>query len=118
MKVLLYDTTNAFLTPGGKTTHAIKLQQEISKLGVDIQFAEWWNLEQKDFDLIHFLVEEPTVAKLAKLKGRKTFSSMIFDYVTNLPTLQKCKAKLSIRAQMALFPENVARWNALKYMDR
>lgn len=39
MKVLLFDTTNAFLTPGGKAVHAIKLQQELSKIGVEIEFS-------------------------------------------------------------------------------
>ena len=39
MKVLLYDTTFAFLTPGGKTTHAVKLQKEISRLRKNIYNA-------------------------------------------------------------------------------
>ena len=66
MKVLLIDTTNAFLTPGGKTTHALKLQQEISKLGVDIQFARWWDKSQEDADIVHFLGFTPTMVKQVK----------------------------------------------------
>lgn len=54
MKVLLYDQTNAYLTPGGKTIHALKLRQEIAKLGVDIQFARWWDKSQEDADIMHF----------------------------------------------------------------
>lgn len=69
MKILIYDTNNAFHTFGGKTTHALKLQQEISKLGIDIQFAQWWNKSQEDADIIHFLTPDIRVARLAKQKG-------------------------------------------------
>lgn len=83
MKVLLLDTTNAFLTPGGKTTHALKLQQEISKLGVDIQFARWWDKSQEDADIVHFLGYTPTMVRQVKAKGMKTLFSMIFDFESN-----------------------------------
>ena len=83
MKVLLIDTTNAFFTPGGKTTHALKLQQEISKLGVDIQFARWRDKSQEDSDIVHFLGYTPIMVKQVKAKGMKTVFSMIFDFESN-----------------------------------
>ena len=98
MKVLLFDTTTAFLTPGGKTTHALKLQQEIAKLGVDIEFAHWWDKSQEDADVIHFLGYYPSLVLQAKAKGIKTFYSMIFDNQTSQPRWRQqlgiCKARL------------------------
>lgn len=119
MKVLLYDTTNAFLTPGGKTTHALKLQQEISKLGVDIQFAQWWNKNQEDCDIIHFLSCDVKVAQLAKKKNIKTFMSLIFDYESNKSESQKrlCILKNQI---INILPKSLslgAYWKSFKYMD-
>lgn len=74
MKVLMFDTTNAWLTPGGKTTHALKLQQELSKLGIEIEFARWWDDSQSDCDIIHFLTPNLYVAKLAKKEVKKMSS--------------------------------------------
>ena len=120
MKVLLFDTTNAFLTPGGKTTHALKLQQEIQKLGVDVQFARWWDKSQEDADIIHFLTPDIYVARMAKERGMKTFFSMIFDYESNKTEIDKKKAILKNRI-VDIFPglsKSGAYWKALPYMDR
>lgn len=120
MKVLLYDSTCAYLTPGGKTTHAIKLQQEISKLGVDIQFARWWDKEQEDADILHFLVADAKMARLAKEKGMKTFFSMIFDFESNKSERQKqiqiLKNKLIDKLPASV--RSAAYWQALSYMDK
>lgn len=97
MKVLLYDTTCAFLTPGGKMTHALKLQQEISKQGVDIQFARWWDKSQENADIIHFLAADYRVASLAKQRGIKTFFSCIFDFESNKSEFDKKKTILKNR---------------------
>lgn len=120
MKVLLYDTTNAFLTPGGKATHALKLQKSISKFGVDIQFARWWDKTQSDVDLIHFLAPVPSVARLAKERGIRTFLSLIFDFATNLSETEKSKQSLKYKLLTHL-PFNLSKrfgyWNAFSYMD-
>ena len=120
MKVLLYDTTYAFLTPGGKTTHAIKLQKEISKKGVDIQFARWWDKSQEDADIIHFLTPDLQIAKTAKEKGIKTFFSMIFDFESNKSEKEKKKTILKnlLVDRLPQFSSSGAYWKALPYMDR
>lgn len=120
MKVLLFDTTNAFLTPGGKTTHALKLQQEISKLGVDIQFARWWDKGQEDADVIHFLSPDENVAKLAKLQGKKTFLSMIFDFESSKSERDK-QIRMLKNKLVDIVPglsSSGAYWHALPYMDK
>lgn len=94
MKVLLFDSTCAFLTPGGKTTHALMLQKEISKLGIEIEFARWWDQSQYDCDIIHFLNPEPYVSSLAKKNGIKTILSLIFDFETSKTPFQQRKTIL------------------------
>lgn len=120
MKVLLFDTTNAFLTPGGKTTHALKLQQELSKLGVAIEFSRWWDQSQADCDIIHFLAPEPHIAKLAKKEGKKTLLSLIFDFETSKTEKEKKKAILKNKL-IGLLPSafhNKAYWNSFPYFDK
>lgn len=120
MKVLLYDATLAFLTPGGKTTHVLKLQQEISKLGIDIQFARWWDGTQGDADIIHFFHPDEYVAKLAKSKGISTYFSMLFDYESNKSEKQK-RIKLlknSVEEFLSKYMKVNSYWHALPYMDK
>lgn len=119
MKVLLYDHTTAYLTPGGKTTHALKLQKEISKLGVDIQFARWWDQSQEDADIIHFLSADADMARIAKRKGMKTFFSMIFDFESNKSETEK-RYQIFKNRLIDKLPYSVSKsayWKALPYMD-
>lgn len=120
MKVLLIDTTNAFLTPGGKTTHALKLQQEISKLGVDIQFARWWDKSQEDADIIHFLGFTPNMVKQVKSKDYKTFFTMIFDFESSKSILEKKKQMLKnwIVDHLPGALKNEGYWRFLPLMDK
>lgn len=98
MKVLFFDTTQAFLTPGGKTVHALKLHQELSLLGVDVEFARWWDESQKDFDLIHFFsASNSSMIQVAKSKGKKILLTHIMDYETNKSSNEKRKAKIKIK---------------------
>lgn len=119
MKVLLFDTTSAFLTPGGKTTHALKLQKEISKLGVDIQFYRWWDQSQADCDIIHFLANEPRIAQLAHTRGIKCFLSQIFDFESNKTEFEKKKTILKNRIVNKLpgLLSASAYWKSFQYMD-
>lgn len=120
MKVLLFDTCNAYLTPGGKTTHAVKLQQEISKLGVDIEFARWWDQSQEDFDIIHFLSAPLYMARYAKSRNKKTFFSMIFDFESNKTAVEQ-RVKMLKNKIIDVMPGTLsgnAYWKALPYMDK
>lgn len=120
MKVLLYDRTNAFLTPGGKTTHALKLKKEISRLGIDIDFGRWWDRNQQGADLIHFLSVDPIMLETVKSLGIKSFFSMIFDFETNRSPFHQRKAILKTRLfdMMPKGVRNMAWWHALQYVDR
>jgi hypothetical protein len=119
MKVILFDTTNAFLTPGGKTTHAIKLQQELSKLGVTIEFSRWWDESQSDCDIIHFLTPKPDIVKLAKSKGQKTVVNLIFDFESSKSKQDKLKARLKNKLiDLITFVQNKAYWHSFEYFDK
>lgn len=119
MKVIIFDTTNAFLTPGGKTTHALKLKQELEKLGINIDFSRWWDKSQEDCDIIHFLTPTPYVAQLAKSKGKKTLLSMIFDFESNKSKIEQQKTILKNKI-IDILPNSLSKnayWKALPYMD-
>lgn len=119
MKVILYDHTCAYLTSGGKATHALKLQKEVGKLGIDIQFARWWDKSQEDADVIHFLSADAEMARMAKQKGMKTFFSMIFDFESNKSEIGK-KFQMFKNRLIDKLPYSVSKsayWKALPYMD-
>lgn len=120
MKVLIYDTTCAFLTPGGKTVHAIKMQQEIANCGVDIQFAQWWNMSQMDADIIHFFTPSISIAKLAKERGMKTFCSQILDFESNKSDFSKrlTMMKNFFVDRLPRLSSSGAYWKAFSYMDK
>lgn len=124
MKVLLMDTTCAFLTPGGKTTHALKLQKYLSEVScVKVEFARWWDASQSDADVIHFLEAIPDSALEAKRRGIKTFFSMIMDFQTNLTGWPA--VKMAFRTYMKThLPFGLSnrissgKWNAYPYIDK
>ncbi|KAA6303733.1 MAG: hypothetical protein EZS26_000284 [Candidatus Ordinivivax streblomastigis] len=119
MKVLLFDTTNAFLTPGGKTTHALKLQQELSKLGVEVEFVRWWDESQSDCDIIHFLATNTSVAKLAQARGKKTVLNLIFDFESSKSGKEQLKAKLKNKlAGIIPFVTDRAYWHSFPYFNK
>ena len=118
MKVILYDATCAFFTPGGKTTQFVKLQQEISKLGVDIEFARFWDESQSDANIFHVFTLDAIMAKRAKERGMKLFISLIFDSESNKTEFQKRKSILRYRlADLFSFLPFRRSWHALSYMD-
>ena len=118
MKVLLHDTTNAFLTPGGKTTHALKLQQELSKLDVDIDFSRWWDESQSDSDIIHFLAPDVRTAKNAKQRGKKTLINLIFDMESSKSDLQQRATILKYKMINCIPIKEKLYWRSFPYFDR
>jgi len=118
MKVLLFDTTNAFLTPGGKTTHALKLQQELSKLGVAVEFSRWWDESQSDCDIIHFLAPDVRTAKNAKRQGKKTVINLIFDMESSKPEWQQRTTILKYKLIDRIPIKEKLYWRSFPYFDK
>jgi hypothetical protein len=121
MKVLLFDTTQAYLTPGGKTVHAIKLQQEISKLGVSIEFARWWDESLNDFDIIHLLSSSNTTTiKNSSALGKKVLFTMIMDHATSKSKLDHIAHRIFNRF-IEILPTNIKQrisWTHLHHIDK
>jgi hypothetical protein len=118
MKILLYDTTLSFITPGGKTTHANKLYQELKKLNVNIEFAQWWNKDQEDYDLIHSLT--PYVEGMpdySHKKGKKIILTHIMDIQTNMPNWKKRKEIFQNKIQ-ELFPFTMMKIDGIRNMSK
>jgi glycosyltransferase involved in cell wall biosynthesis len=118
MKVLLFDTTNAFLTPGGKMVHALKLRQELSKLGVDIAFSRWWDESQSDCDIIHFLAADVRTARLAKTHGKKTVINLLMDFESNKSEIKKLCTMLIYKMIDCLPVKEKFYWKSFPYFDK
>jgi glycosyltransferase involved in cell wall biosynthesis len=127
MKVLLSDNTFAYLTPGGKNIHVTKLLREYKKLGVDVQFENWWDSELGP-DIVHFF-GFPELGHLNELRKRgiKLVYTHIMDGITNSSSLNKWRLKLQYefskmflpkRLCHSLFPVlNVVSFDRLIYMN-
>lgn len=89
MKVLLFDTTQSYLTPGGKQVHAQKLYENLPKVGVDVEYAKWWDPNQT-FDIIHFFgYNAPYLLNAIKRKNKKIVLTQVLDVQTNFSPLKK-----------------------------
>mgnify|MGYP003946299401 CR=1 FL=1 len=120
MKILFFDTTQAFLNPGGKTVHAIKLHQELLKLGVDVEFARWWDESQNDFDIIHFFsAANGAIINMAKKKRRKILLTHIMDFETSKSKMEMKKSiiKLRLLQMLPLSFQSRFDWFNLPFFD-
>ncbi|RZK10769.1 MAG: glycosyltransferase [Flavobacterium sp.] len=89
MKVLLFDTTQSYLSPGGKQVHAQKLFENLPKVGVEVEYARWWDPNQS-FDIVHFFgYNAPYLINSIKKKNKKTVLTQIMDAQTNFSPMKK-----------------------------
>ncbi len=88
MKILLHDSTPAYLAHGRKQVHAQMLHENLSSLGVDVEYARWWDPHQK-CDLIHCFGCSPGMVNLAHKAGVKVILTHIVDGMTNASTATK-----------------------------
>ena len=89
MKVILFDTTQAYLTPGGKQVHAQKLYENLPKVGVEVDYAKWWDPNQT-FDIVHFFgYNAPYLLNAIKKKNRRAILTQIMDAQTNFSPIKK-----------------------------
>lgn len=127
MKIVLYDSTQGYLTPGGKTTHANKLYKELKLLGVDVHFSRWWDTSLKDCDLIHSLSYfDTSFINDAKAAGKKILLSHIMDVQTNKDKFNQflnrhsykiaSKLPLFIRSRFAF--DNFRKFDHFHYMHK
>lgn len=86
MKVI-FDITSMpfFLAHGGATTQIISTALALGKIGVDVEFARWWDSEQKA-DLIHiFSIPNRSYVDFAHQKGIPVVNTTLFTVACNRP---------------------------------
>lgn len=90
MKILLHDETPAYLVHGGKQVHAQKLFENLSLLGVDVEYARWWDPTQK-CDLVHSLGCSQKLVWAAQQAGIKLVLTQIVSETNNPPVSRICR---------------------------
>lgn len=108
MKVLLYDETPAYLCHGGKQVLVQKLYENLSALGVTVEYARWWDSAQ-ECDLIHSFSVSPGMVWAAQQAGVGFVLTHIVDRLTNLSGTKRRFRQLGGYAIRNLLPERLAR---------
>lgn len=105
MRVLLSDSTQAYLSPGGKQVHAEKLYKYLREVGVDVEYDRWWDSNQK-CDILHLLGSNISQINLAKQKGVKLVMTQIVDYATNISRWEQNKLFLKNKIIKKILPNS------------
>jgi glycosyltransferase involved in cell wall biosynthesis len=119
MKILLFDDTPAYLCPGGKQVHAQKMYENLNSLGVDVEYARWWDPTQK-CELIHMFSCSPDMVRMAHQTGVKTILTHIVDRTTNMSWRQRFYRRIILGAIRTFLPErilNLFYWHILLEID-
>lgn len=82
MKILLYDDTPAYFCHGGKQVHAQKMYESLSALGVDVEYARWWDPAQR-CDVIHQFGCSSAIVNMAHEAGAKVVITHLTGSMTN-----------------------------------
>jgi len=119
MKILFSDTTYSYLFPGGKQVHADKLYSNLQKIGVDVEYENWYNPELKG-DIVHFFgYNDFNKIITLKKKGYKLVYTHIMDGLTNVPNIKqgyhKYKNKIIYKLPNKFTP--MFPWRALNNFD-
>ena len=120
MKVLLSDSTPAYLTPGGKQVHAERLYTYLNKIGVETEYDRWWDPYQK-CDILHLLgISNLCQIRLAKRTGVKVVLTQVVDDATNSSYLYKTTLGIKNKIIKNVFPKFLTKdipWLILNELD-
>src|SRR5512140_2634603 len=115
MKVLLFDDTPAYLCHGGKQVHAQQLIASLRRIGVDVDYARWWDPAQR-CDVLHMLGCQPSLVQMAHEAGVQVVLTHIVDHMTNASSLVRFTHRARNAVLRKAFP-SVARlfpWHVLE----
>ena len=89
MKVLIdFFGPPFFLAHGGAQTQVIETAAGLRELGVEVEYARWWDGNQTG-DIVHsFGVPNPTYLQFAKSKGIPVVNTTLFSATCNRPKWQ------------------------------
>ena len=120
MKVLLYDETPAYLCHGGKQVLAEKLYGSLRNLGIEVEYARWWDPDQNS-DLIHCLGCSPSMVSMAHQAGVKVVLTHIVDEMTSSSRSRRFWHRTRNAAIREFAPGSVRRlfpWHVLPAIDQ
>jgi glycosyltransferase involved in cell wall biosynthesis len=120
MKVLLYDETPAYLCHGGKQVQAERLFHALGAIGIEVEYARWWDAEQRG-DVIHALGCSPEFVAMARQAGIPVVLSHIMDELANGSRSSQRRRRIRNTAIRRLAPRSVRRlfsWSGLLDVDQ
>lgn len=101
-----------FLAHGGAQTQVIETTKGLQELGVEVEYARWWDGNQTG-DIIHsFGVPNPTYLQFSKSKGIPLVNTTLFSATCNRPKwqLNTQGAIVTTLLKMPAFPP----WGAIR----
>jgi len=126
MKILLHDNMPAYLCHGGMQVHAKKMHDALQAVGVDVEYARWWDPAQK-CDLIHQIGCSPSMVRIAHEAGVKIIITNILQNLTSSSPakrlVHRVRNQIILHAMphklACLFPwHNLSDNDALVYVNR
>lgn len=115
----MHDDVPAYLYHGGKQVLAARLRESLKDLGVDVDYAQWWNTDQR-VDIIHTLGCSPWLVSSAHEVGVKIVLTHIVDEMSNSSGMHQIVHRARNAAFKRLAPEMARRhflWSVLPDID-
>jgi len=107
VKVLFYDSTPAFFCPGGKQVHAQKLFENLNKIGADVEFARWWDPNQR-CDILHLFSPSVYMVKKAREAGvKKIILIHLVDWLSSKSLFKQRLYKIKVKLIRFLLPSKM-----------
>jgi glycosyltransferase involved in cell wall biosynthesis len=119
MRVLLYDETPAYLCHGGKQVLVEALYKSLRALGVDADYARWWEPRQS-CDVLHTFCYSPPMLEMAREAGAKVVCTHLVDVMTNCSPAKRAYHRLRNSLLLRLHLNGISRilpWYILRDYD-
>lgn len=119
MDILLHDDTPSYLCHGGMQVFAQKLCESLDMIGVNVDYARWWDPSQK-CDLIHMFGCPFHVVGMAHEMGIKVVMTHIVDTTTNKPWLRRVYMRCRNSLLRRLVPNKIHEllpWHIYAHVD-
>ena len=107
MKILLHDDTPAYFAHGGKQVHVQKMYESLSVLGVDVEYARWWDPAQK-CDVIHQFGCSSAIVNMAHEAGAKVVITHLTGSMANSTKSKQLYHRLRNHALRNILPNSLS----------
>jgi glycosyltransferase involved in cell wall biosynthesis len=120
MKVLFFDSTPAYFCPGGKQVQAQKLYENLTKIGVQVEYARWWDPEQK-CEILHLFDPSVDMVKKARKAGVKNIILIhLVDWLSSKSLFKQSLYKIKVKLIRFLLPSKMLEkffWSIFSEID-